>query len=226
MSMRGKRCIKPGTTLVELMMVIILLTLILAALYKVSRATQQGAHEVMSNQVINDDVLRLVNKLTDDIRESNFSDPNLPPTFDTEALANNFTVLDPNNQLMFTKVKFDFTKDPNSFAPDQVNYTQLRIVYTVKKMNPANATGPYALFRESLPFNDRRQALTADKTKFQLMNDLDSLVFYRLKNPKAPRSGNLFIHLRMTRQDKTGSNSEKYTVDVVTSVKERGGEPE
>ncbi|NLI75330.1 MAG: hypothetical protein GX442_02665 [Candidatus Riflebacteria bacterium] len=213
-------------TIVEIMMVVILLTLILTALYQVFRSTQRGASEVMANQVINDEVLRLVNRITDDLREANFVDQDLPPTFDDEAQARTFNVLDGKNQLMFTKVKFDFTKNPSTFASDQVNYTQLRIVYSLGKADPDNATGPYVLFREALPFNDRRQAQSADKTKFPVMNDIDHLVFYRLKNPQAPRAGNLYLHLRMTRQDKAAPTSEKYTVDIVTSVKERGGDPE
>lgn len=215
-----------GVTIVEIMMVVILLSLILGALYRIFSSAQRGASEVMSNQIINDDVLRLINKITDDVREANFIDEHLPPTFNDENEARNFNPLDPNNQLMFTKVKFDFTKDPSTFDKDQVNYTQLRVVYSVKKMDPNQATGPYALFRETLPFDDKRKAVTADKKKVEVMNNIDHLVFYRLKNPHAPRHGNLYIHLRMTRLDRSAPTNQKYTVDITTSVKERGGEPE
>lgn len=215
-----------GVTIVEIMMVLILMTLVLGALYRIFSSAQRGAQEVMSNQIINDDVLRLINKITDDLREANFIDEHLPPTFNDETQARNFAVLDPKNQLMFNKIKYDFTKDPATLAPDQVNYTQLRVVYSVKKMDPGQATGPYALFRETLPFDDRRKAVHADKTKVEVMNNIDHLVFYRLKNPRAPRHGNLYLHLRMTRLDRAGPTTEKFTVDITTSVKERGGEPE
>ena len=61
-----------GTTVVELMVGIIILTLILTALWRVYSSSQQSAKEILANHTINDELDRTLLKITDDLRESNY----------------------------------------------------------------------------------------------------------------------------------------------------------
>lgn len=215
-----------GVTLVELMIAIILLSLILTALYRTYITTQKTAHEVLSNQIINDEILLMLNKITDDVREANIIYDKYPKSVDREEDGKTINPLDVNNQLIFEKVRFDFSKDPTNFTENQVNYTKLKVTYKVVKMNPSQATGPYALIRETVPYNEFLQEQTSQSRTQTVAKNLDYITFFRVKNPVAPRQGNLNIYVRMTRLDKNAPVDQKYTVDIVTSIKERGGEPE
>lgn len=209
-----------GFTLIELMVVLILMTLVLTAIWQVYSSTRKNAANVMANNMLNDELDRTLIKITDDIREANALATDSPPLYELSEIAN-LTTNAPNNQLKFIKVNYDFSKDPGSLGPEEVNYTANQIRYYVEKENESDANSKWILNREMIPIDSEQQPIESEMTVYSILSGLDECVFYRIKDPKATRTGNIYIRLKMNSQMQDG----RYSSESVISVKERGAMP-
>ena len=215
---------RSGTTIIELMSVLIILSLVLTGLYRVFSGANRGAREMMVNHQVNDQVQRLLMRISDDIREASYILPDFPKSVPM-GQENTLNSFDANTGLCFAKVHYDFTKDPNLLAPDQGNYYQDRIYYYLEPEDPDNATAPWVLMKDIVPFNDRMQEVVAKKSKELIMEGIQDLVFYRLLDPSAPRLGNVYVRAQVTNRDKLRPKGGRYSNGLTTSIKERGSEP-
>ncbi|MGM0599778.1 MAG: PulJ/GspJ family protein [Candidatus Rifleibacteriota bacterium] len=213
-----------GFNLIELMVGLIIFSLLATALFYVYRQSRHEAAEIMANQQINDEFDRILLRITEDVRESNYIDENFPPTLTGPQLAS-FQTDDPSNYLMFTKVSYDFTIDPIDLPDGTFNYTQQRIRYFLEKEDDTDPESPWVLCREMLPFDNKRQPIHAEIKIRPMLDGIQECLFYRLKDPDASRSGNLYIKLKMSRTDKKDSQH-KYSAETLISVKERGAQPQ
>lgn len=213
-----------GTTVVELMVGIIILTLILTALWRVYSSSQQSAKEILANHTINDELDRTLLKITDDLRESNYIFDNMPPAVAPDAVAGLKTE-NADNQLKFTKVLYDFEKDPMDLPAGQVNYVQHEIRYFVEKEDETNPKSLWILNREMMPYDNQKKPVNSEMTVFQVLNGIKECVFYRVNDPDASRSGNIYIRLKLARSQ-DGPDAGNYANEIVISVKERGASPE
>lgn len=206
-------------TLVEVMCVMILMTLLLTYLWKVFSAAQKNAGEVMSNHQINDELDRTLIKITDDIREANSVDADYPPIYEQSEIANLKTE-DENNQLQFIKVDYDFSKDPADLGDNEVNYTSIQVRYYVEKEDSTKENSKWLLNREMTPVDSNMQLQESGKTVYNILSGIDECIFYRLQDPDAARSGNVYIDIKLGRKD-----NGKYANEATISVKERGALP-
>ncbi len=218
------RSMRKGTTVVELMVGIIILTLILTALWRVYSSSQQSAKEILANHTINDELDRTLLKITDDLRESNYIFDNMPPAVAPDAVAGLKTE-NADNQLKFTKVLYDFEKDPMDLPAGQVNYVQHEIRYFVEKEDETNPKSLWILNREMMPYDNQKKPVNSEMTVFQVLNGIKECIFYRVNDPDASRSGNIYIRLKLARSQ-DGPDAGNYANEIVISVKERGASPE
>jgi hypothetical protein len=203
---------------------LIILTLLMTALYQTFSQSQQSAKEIMANQQINDDFDLILQKITEDIRESNFVDA-YPPILTKAELAT-YKTDDPRNYLLFMKVIYDFTKDPIDLPAGTYNYTQNRIKYFLVREDDSDPGSPFILYREMLPFDNKRKPIDSEIVITEMLSGIEECLFYRVKDSDSSRYGNVYIKLKMTRNDKEGSSDEKYTNETIISVKERGAMPQ
>lgn len=215
---------KKATTIVELMVGMIILTLILTALWRVYSGSQRSAREIMANHTINDELDRTLLKITDDVRESNYIFDNFPPAVIPTSVAGLKTE-DATNQLKFMKILYDFTKDPTDLPAGEVNYVQHRIRYFVEKDDETNPKSTWTLYREMVPFDNRKVEVVSKTTVFHVLKGIKECVFYRVQDPEASRSGNVYIKLKLARSEE-GPEAGKYSNEIVVTVKERGANPE
>ncbi|MBF0543484.1 MAG: hypothetical protein HQM08_03575 [Candidatus Riflebacteria bacterium] len=218
-----------GFSLVELISAAIIFVLLLLSVFQVYTSGRKSALEIMDNHLVNDDVQRLVDRVTKDVREANFVDPSLPPTI-ASGSESSLKTEGSDNRLFFTKIKFDFTKDPTTFKEGQNNYTQEKIEYSVERTDINSATGAFTLVREITPWDDSGKPQTSQRQKIALIDGVDELVFYRLKNSASESenqgSRNIYICLTIRRKDPGLGSSQRYSANVVCSVKVRGSEPD
>ncbi|HNX75604.1 MAG TPA: hypothetical protein PLM07_18035 [Candidatus Rifleibacterium sp.] len=219
-----QRGIKRGTTIVELMMGLVILTLILTALWQVYSGSQRQAREILANHTINDDLDRTLLKITDDVRESNFIYDNFPPAVLQTAVAGLKTE-DAVNQLKFTKVLYDFSKDPMDLPAGEVNYVQHEVRYYIEKDDDEDPGSPWVLCREMTPYDNKKNKVDSEMTVYPVLKGIKECIFYRVKDPDASRSGNVYIKLKLARKEE-GQDAGKYTNEIVITVKERGASPE
>ena len=215
---------KKGFNLIELMVGLIIFSLLATALFHVYRQSRHEAAEIMANQQINDEFDRILLKITEDVRESNYIDEGFPPILTQTQLAT-FKTDDPSNYLMFTKVSYDFTIDPIDLPNGTYNYTSQRIRYFLEKEDDTNPDSPWVLCREMLPYNNKREPLNSAIKIEPVLSGIEQCLFYRLKDPDASRTGNLYIKLKMSRTDKKDSQH-RYSAETLISVKERGAQPQ
>ncbi len=206
-------------TLVELMCVLILMTLVLTYLWKVFSAANKGANEVISNHQINDEIDRTMIKITDDIREANAIDADYPPIYEQSDIAN-LKTSDENNQLRFIKVDYDFSKDPSTLGDDEVNYTSIQVRYYLEKEDSTKENSKWLLNREMTPIDSNMQLVESGTTVYNILSGIDECIFYRVKDPDAARTGNVYIDIKLGRKD-----NGKYANEATISVKERGSLP-
>ena len=215
---------KRGVSVIELMVVMIVMSLLMTALYKVFSRAQYGAHEVIGNHTVNEKLDRLVLQISDDVREANYIYDNCPKAV-KKADISSLKTSDPGNYLMFMKVIYNFKKDPATLSAGEVNYTQNRIKYFVEKEDPTNPKSSWVLCREMLPFDSFKKPIPSQTKVFQIMKGIKDCIFYRIKDPDAARSGNLYVKLVVGRTDKKGKDH-NYSNEIILSVRERGARPE
>ncbi len=219
-----QRRFKRGTTIVELMMGLVILTLILTALWRVYSSSQRQAREILANHTINDEIDRTLLKITDDVRESNYIFDNFPPAVLQTSVAG-LKTSDTTNQLKFMKVLYDFSKDPMDLPAGEVNYVQHEIRYFVEKEDDADPDSLWTLCREMVPYNSKKEKVESEMTVYPILKGIKECFFYRVKDPDASRSGNVYIRLKLARSEQ-GPEAGKYANDIVVTVKERGANPE
>lgn len=219
-----RKGVRKGTTLVELMVGMIILTLILTALWRVYSSSQRSAREIIANHTINDELDRTLLKITDDVRESNYIFDNFPPSVAQTSVAGLKTE-DQTNQLKFMKILYDFEKDPMDLPAGEVNYVQHRIRYFVERDDETKPDSTWTLFREMVPFDNRKVEIPSQTTVFAVLNGIKECIFYRIQDPEASRSGNVYIKLKLARSEE-GLDAGKYSNEIVITVKERGASPE
>ncbi|MBQ2594580.1 MAG: hypothetical protein II567_15035 [Candidatus Riflebacteria bacterium] len=129
---------KKAFTLVETMTSIILMVLVLTALWQVFSSTQKNAKEVLENHSINDELDRTLIRIMDDVREANYIASDSPPMYEQSEIEGLQTTKDEKNQLKFTKVDYDFSKDPSTLGDNEKNYTAVQIIYRVEKEDGSN----------------------------------------------------------------------------------------
>ncbi len=218
------KTIRKGTTIIELMVGMIILTLLLTALWQVYSGSQKGAREIIANHTINDELDRTLLKITDDLRESNYVFDGFPPEVSAAGVANLKTEAE-TNQLKFMKVLYDFEKDPLDLPAGQVNYVQHRIRYFLEKDDETDDKSLWTLYREMVPYDNSKTEVLSETTVFPVLSGIKECLFYRLKDPVASRSGNVYIRLLLARSEE-GPEAGKYANEITISVKERGASPE
>lgn len=216
-----KTLIRPGFTVVELLVCLILLSLIMGAVYHSLFQAQHTAREVTANQVLNDTLHRLMNRITDDVREGNIIHPTYPPTVQPTAVAS-LRTSDPNNKLVFEKIHLDFSKDPRTLAPDQKIYTKTKVEYAAEREGPDK---PWFLRRTATPIDDFGNPVEQKKTIRVVAEGLDEVIFYRLDSSSSPRAGNVFCNVTLARRKTDTGMDANYGVSFQASVMERGNEP-
>ncbi|MBF0405988.1 MAG: prepilin-type N-terminal cleavage/methylation domain-containing protein [Candidatus Riflebacteria bacterium] len=218
-----------GFSLTELLTAVVIFMIVLASSYQVFFSGRQSAVDIMESHFVNDDVQKLIDRITNDVRESNFVDPSLPSEVAPGSEVSLKTE-DAANRLLFTRVIYDFSKDPATFAAGEKNYTQEKVEYSLERTDVNSATGTYSLIRTVTPWDQFGKAQQDKRTKITLMDDIDELVFYRFKfaaDDKANSGARIvFIRLTINRKDQTSAKKGRYAANVVTSVKIRGYEPE
>ena len=214
---------KKAFTLVELMVTLIILVLLLTALWKVFLASQKNAKEIIENHAINDELDRIFIKITDDVREANMiaTYPIIYEESEIDELTTKESDPDDNseNKLTFYKVNYDFTKKPNELADNEVNYTTNLVTYYVEPND--EFPNKWKLFRKMIPLGKDKQPIEGEISLYEVLPVVDECVFYRIKDPDIPRTGNVYIKLKFGRKEE-----EKYSNETIISVKERGAMPD
>lgn len=212
---------KKGVTAVELMVAMIVFAILATALWQVFSASRKGAREIIENHSINEEVDRVLLKIMDDVRESNFIYDNCPEAVEPSAVSGLQTKRE--SYLMFMKLLYDFTKDPSDLPEGQVNYTQNKVEYYVDRETP---DGDWVLFRRMVPYDNNRQPVESEETIYEILRGIKECVFYRLKDPDASRAGNVYIRLKLARNQDDGKGISKYQNEITICVKERGASAE
>ena len=219
--LRDKIMKKKAFTLVEVMVAIILMVLVLTALWSVFSSSQKNAKEILENHAINDALDRTLIRITEDVREANSVDEDMPPLYEPSDIEK-IETKDEKNKLKFIKVNYDFSKDPSTLAKNEVNYTANQIEYYVEPEDPLDpACKKWALIRAMTPLDENKEVVTDKMTIHPLLKGIDECIFYRIKDPDAVRSGNIYIKIQVGRKEE-----DKYKNESVISVKERGAMPE
>lgn len=207
-------------TLIELMVTLILLTLLLTCLWEVFSSTRKNAQEIMANHSINDELDRTLIKITDDVREANQIVADFPPVYEANEIEN-LKSDDEKNQLKIMKVEYDFTKDPSTLGEGEKNYTQEQIRYFLEKDEDENGNTNYSLIREMTPYSTAGEPEESNTTVYTILTGISECIFYRVKDPDASRTGNIYIKFKLGRLD-----NGKYANESIVSVKERGAMPD
>ena len=205
------------------MVALILMALILTALWKVFLSSQKNAKEIIENHAINDEIDRILIRIIDDVREAN-SIATYPIPIDKSEVDGLLTREsdpdnDSNNKLTFFKINYDFTKKPNELAENEVNYTTNLVTYYIEP-NDGDPTR-WSLFRKMIPLGKDKQPIEGDISLYELPFVFDECVFYRIKNPDLPRTGNVYIKFKFGRKEEN-----KYSNEIIICVKERGAMPD
>ena len=217
---------KKAFTLAETLVAIILMVLVLTALWNVFSSTQKNAREVIENHTINHELDMALIRILDDVREANFVATDSPAMYEESQINSDTlkTTEEGSNQLKFTKVKYNFSKDPSSLGDNEKNYTAVEVIYRVEKdeiPGSNNENSKWYLIREMTPLDTDGKRIEEAMTAYTILSGIDECVFYRIKDPEAVRSGNVYIKLQVGRKE-----AEKYKNECVISVKERGAMPE
>ncbi|MBR4329875.1 MAG: hypothetical protein IKP71_08465, partial [Candidatus Riflebacteria bacterium] len=99
------------------------------------------------------------------------------------------------------------------------NYTAVEIIYRVDKDETPDSK--WFLVREMTPLDSNGKTIESEMTVHTILSGIDECIFYRIKDPDAVRSGNVYIKLVIGRKEE-----EKYKNECIISVKERGAMPE
>jgi len=212
---------KKGVTAVELMIAMIIFAIMATALWQVFSASRRGAFEIIENHSINEEIDRVLLKIMDDVRESNYIYENCPEAVDPSAIDSLQTKRE--NYLMFMKMLYDFSRDPSDLPDGQVNYTQNKVEYYVDRETPDS---DWVLFRRMVPYDNNRQPVESEQTLFEILRGVKECVFYRLRDPDSSRTGNVYIRLKLARNTGDGKGISSYKNEITISVKERGASAE
>ena len=207
---------RKGVSIIELMMALIIFSIVMTSLYSVYSSSRKGASEIIENHALNERVERTLQRIINDVREANIISEDYPPMLESNEI-DSFETDDALNMLEFTKILYDFTLDPSTMASDELNYTQNKIRYFLEQDDDNNL---WVLMREMLPYDNRGEPVNSQMTIYPVISGLEKCIFYRVVDPDASRSGNLYVKLKMSRDE-----SSTYTNETLISVRERGSSP-
>ncbi len=213
---------KKGFTAIELMVGMLVFALVVTSLWQIYVSSHKSARTIIETHSINEEVDRTLLKIMDDIRESNYFYDNCPPSIEPSMISNLETSRD--NYMMFMKVLYDFSKDPSELPDGEVNYTQNKVEYYVERSDINDNNSDWILYRRMVPYDSRRQPVDSQETIFEILRGIKECNFYRIKDPDASRSGNIYIRLKLSRDAHSGIG--EHANDITVSVKERGASPE
>ena len=215
---------RTGFTLLELMIAAAILSIVIMGVYKAFSGGQKLANVEMKNQVVNDEVHRLVVELLDDIRSANSVHPDRPGTLPPGVSFTSYDRLDARdlanpkndaNTLVLTKFKMDPTTNPPKFKKIVATYT----VEVDGTLPPASGT--LFIMKEVAEFNDQN-VLVAQAPKVEIAKNLDIFNFYRTFQG-GPQ--NVFFRVICSRVEKENPTGPKYTAKMVCSGKLRSSSP-
>ena len=217
-----------GTTIIELMMVVLVMTLLLTAVYNIFRGGQKGVQEAVKNHIINEEAQKVIDNLANDIRESNQVHKDFPQMVDEPAIAG-LTSADPKNKMEFYKYTFDFTKDLKTLPAGTTYYNQTKITYSLDKDPPKTATCPYVLYREEIPYDATGNEIAGKRFKKHLAVNIKDFVFYRITplagDSRGKGPNNVYVKFTLARMDKD-PNAPRYSSELTSCVRVRGSKPE
>ena len=135
-----------GFTLIELIIGLLIFSLILFASWNVFSSGSQNAYEVISNHTINDEIERVLMKITDEIREANLVSTKFPESIN-ESEINDLKTESSNNRLEFDKINYDLLLI-HLVYPMKVKYTKDSVKYFLEKDDSENEG--WTLYKESV----------------------------------------------------------------------------
>lgn len=201
---------------------LIILALVLAAVWRVFSASSKNVSEVMANHSGNHAVELFIMKMTNEIREANMVSDKYP-IFVEPSQVQSLTTDSEDNRLEFTKVEYDFTKDPATLSAGEVNYIQKRVKYFLEKddsssSNPDEAN--WILYQETEILDAEKQVIDSATSIYPIFEGIRHCVFYRIKDSSNSRDGSVYMDIEFTRKDSPYSNF------ATMAAKERSACPE
>jgi hypothetical protein len=206
---------KLGFTLIEIMLGLIILIVLLTSVWRIFSAGNKNVTEVMANHSGNHAVELFIMKMTNEIREANMISEEYPKFVELSEVKNLTTNAD-DNRLEFTKIEYDFTKDPATLAPGEVNYIQKRIKYYVDSDDPDE----WVLYKETEILDAEKKVVDSETTIFPVFDGIKHCIFYRLKDSSNSRTGSVYMDIEFARKDSPYSNY------ATMAAKERSACPE
>ncbi len=210
---------RKGFTVVELMISLIIIVVLLTALWRIFSASRRNAHEIMENHALNDKLDVALIKMIDDIREANAVEE-YPILYEKEKVET-LTTDGEENKLVFIKANYEFWKSPRDIPEGEVNYKSNLITYFVQRSddNPEK----WDIMREMVAIDVNKEEIQGEgnHTLEIVLPSVDECIFYRVIDPDAARTGNIYIKIKLGRND-----NGVYSNESIISVKERGAMPE
>jgi len=242
-----------GVTLVELLFVLVILGMLMAAVFKLTISGQKSAVDIMSSHVANEEIQRLTEMISDDIKEANYLDDpavddasHRPPLIDLgastledalkEALTTNKLRTDDEEKNQIVLRKYVPQKPNLPPANAKEIFKRYQISYMVKK-DPSNSN-LCALVREFAELRpDSNDVIPESVSKKTLIEGLDIrknyIVFFRLKNSGGAISArNIFFAADIFREERKSSPNDPpsgkplFHSSVLTAAHIRGSTPD
>lgn len=215
---------RKGVTIIELMVAVLILSLIATVLFRSYLSGSRAVHEITENHVVNEKIDRTMQMIINDIREANVISSEFPPIVEEADLPTLSGSDLAKNRLKFVKIFYDFTKDPSTLSSGEVNYTKHEVEYFLDA--DGDNPGKWILSRSFIAYDNKGSQVTAQASVFPILSGLEECVFYRLKDPDASRTGNLYIKFKLARIPGDTSSRPLYTNERLITVRERGASPE
>jgi hypothetical protein len=215
---------------VEVLMATILLALIIGAVVSSFVGGGKSSKAVMNNLILNESAQRIVDMVTNDIRESNLLAATMPAFISTAALGSLKTdgtgfPTDAKNGLHITQMEVKV----NPTAVGASNQTLKRIVYSLEKEHP-NDSSPWILYRSEAELDPTtKQEIPATIRKKFLAENLEECLFYRLgagadEEIAGARNVHFRFRLREREKDTAAATRQKFTNEVISVANMRGGD--
>lgn len=209
----------------EIMMVVILMALIIGSLYFIFRGGQKGASEAFQNLVINESAQKIVDIVTNDVREANAVEPKRPEMVAPADLGGLKTGVDDHKFLTLKKALFQFA----GASPQKCTFNKIEFEVEPEDPRPNAKVKTWALKRTEVPLDANGAEVSNARKGKSIVQGIEDMVFYRIK-PDAPDAkgagaGTIYLKLNMRRTDKDPAKG-RYSNDLVTAIKIRGSVPD
>ena len=216
--------------MVEVLMVTILLALIIGAVVSSFVSGGKTSKAVMNNLILNESAQRVVDLVTNDVREGNYLAATMPAFIKAAEVGNLKTdgtgfPADAKNGLAITQV----TVNVSPTAVGVSNQTHKRVTYSLEKEHPSDSS-PWILYRAEAEIDPTtKQEIAATVRKRFIAEDIEECLFYRLTGGAGDETaGSRNVHFRFKLREKekntTVATRQKFSNEVVTVVNMRGGD--